>query len=376
MRFHCAALLLGVLPAFAWAQDEKPAPPEFTAGQKARKLYQYYLDAMMPSPDIYGHHLTFRISNDLLTGGDGKTPEFYLMAPLQRDRVRIRYAEGTSIYSALAQYLLENPNVTLDQLSYWPATIHKEFTYDQCPELKTRISAVEQYIRTSLFTSTQSRHSGLLYRVAYAHDDYELTYTVSNEKFRPVADLLEIRDLVMRCARNLPTVEEVKKTEVLESERVQAEYVKNFKGPLIYAAPSIVAKIGEKKFESALGTYCWGIGKDVLCCDAFAWVTSSTPIVVRRGDRISLEIPVRDWLESMEFSITRVTKKNIGKEEAEQQSPEYIFWHVDTHERPMTGKQLDSIVIDKPPGEYILTLHGEWTEYGDAMHGFYLKVVQ
>ena len=372
MRLRCAALLVTPLPVLAWSQDPDPAPSEIMAGEMARKQYRYYLDTMMQSPDFYSYNITFRISNDLWTGGDGQTPEFYLVAPLQNGRVKIRYAEKTSMYSALKQYIFENPGISLERLhKYWPPTIHKRFNYEQCPELKTRILAVEQYIRTSLFAPAQSQNSGLTYVVGYDHSSYDLTYSVSSGKVRPVSDLLEIRDLVMKCARNLPTVEEEDKAAEVERERVQAEYIKNFKGPLIYAAPAIVATIGEKKYESTIGTTCWGIGDERLCCDAFAWVTSRTPIVIRRGDRISFEIPVRDWLESMDYSITRVTKRHIGRE---QECPDCIFWNVNARERPMSEKELESIVINKPSGDYILTLHGEWTEYGDAMHGFYLKV--
>jgi len=377
VNLRCAALIIIILPALATAGDTSPSAPEVAARENARRLYPSYLDVMMPSPEFHGPNITFRIANDIDTGGDGQTPEFYLAAALQHDWVEIRYVEKTSIYSALRKYLLDHPDATVDdQLDYWPATIRKRFTYDNCPELKTRIQAVEQYIRTSLFVNTRSQNTGLLYRVGSAWFDYAVTHTVSSGTYRPVTELLEIRDRVMQCARNLQTVEEADKAAAVEKERAQAEYVKNFKGPLLYTPPAIVAKHGAKTYESALGSYCWGIGSDDLCDDKFALVTPSSPIVVRRGDRIAFEIPVRDWLASMDFAITRVTKNDTSKEEVALQFPELIFWSKEVHVRPMSEAQRNSIVIDKPPGEYILTLQGEWTDYGDVQHGFYLKVIR
>ncbi len=98
MKPFFTVMLLTCLPALAQAQ-ETPRTPEFVAEQKARRLYRYFLDATMPSPSHIAHNLTFRISNDIFSGGDGKAPEFYLMAVLQHDWVEIRYREQASIYS-------------------------------------------------------------------------------------------------------------------------------------------------------------------------------------------------------------------------------------------------------------------------------------
>ncbi len=106
----------------------------------------------------------------------------------------------------------------------------------------------------------------------------------------------------------------------------------------------------------------------------FASVTPREPIVLRHGDVISFEIPARGKLESMDFAITRVTSKDIRKREEDREFTGIVIWEKTLREREMTEAERASIVIDKPPGQYILTMHGEWQDYGDAAHGFYLTV--
>ncbi len=373
MKICLTVLLVTFLPALGAAQ-ETPRTPEFIAERKADRLYGYFLDAMMPNTAFNAHNLTFRIANNLLSGSDGEKPEFYLMTPLHVDWVEIKYREQTSIYTAIYQYFLDNPRVTLDELDYWPALIHKRITYQQCPKLQEPIVAVEQYIRNSLISAAPYEASGMSYLVGYRKDFYDLTFAVDSKDARPVAELLKIRDIALRCARDLPTVEEAELAERLKREQEQAELIRNFKGTIHDSPPPIVLRHGSRAHQSAIGTNCWGIGTDVLCDDVFAIVTPSTPIVVRRGDRLAFEIPERDRLASMSFSITRVTRNDIRKRESDRDFPEIIIWDKEVREREMTAAQLDSILIDKPPGQYILTLFGMWADYGDAVHGFYLKV--
>jgi hypothetical protein len=370
---HAALLLMSCLPVSGQTQEPE-RPPEFVADQKADRLYKYYLDAMMDTPSFYSETVTFRIANNIWEGGDGKTPEFYLMTMLHVDKLEIVYPRQGSIYSSIYQYFLDHPAVSVDELNYWPATIHKRFTFDQCPEIKARILAVEQYIRTSLVTSAPYRFTGLHYRVGYTKAGYELSYEVSSEQARPVPELLEIRDIALRCAQDFPTVEEVKKAEELRRKQEQAEFIKNFEGPLLYSPPPIVLKHGGKSYESAIGASCWGIGSEVLCDDVFASVTPRDPIVVRRGDRVHFEIPEPGRLEEMDFALTRVTDRDVRRREEDKEFTDIIIWEKEIRERPMSEAQRKSITVDKPPGNYILTLHGAWADYGDAAHGFYLKV--
>jgi len=110
--------------------------------------------------------------------------------------------------------------------------------------------------------------------------------------------------------------------------------------------------------------------------DHFGVVTSSTPIVVRRNDTVSFEIPEREHLEVMYFSITRVTDKDIRRHDVDKQFPDIITWTKETHPRKMTKSQRESIVLNQPPGDYILEMWGQWKDFGDASHGFYLRVTQ
>jgi hypothetical protein len=368
------AILLCVWPALTWAEDAERSP-EFVAEQKARRLYRYFLDGIMPSPEFHTPNLTFRISNDIWAGGDGSAPEFYLLAFPDRKLVEIRYPAQGSIYSAAKKYFFDNPAVAIDELEYWPASIHKRIPYEKCPDLGTPVAAVEQYVRTSLAAAAPYRHSGTHYLVGYARDNYELTYQVGHEAAKPVPELLAIRDIALRCARDLPTAEEEERAEQLKREQEQAEFIKNFKGPLVFSAPEIVLKHGSRTYQSVVGTSCWSIGTEGLCDDVFGIVTSREPIVVRRRDRVFFEIPLTDWLESLDFAITRVTSRDIRKKPGDERFTDIYIWEKDVRVRPMNEKQRQSIVIDKPPGDYLLTLYGVWNEYGDAAHGFYLKVI-
>src|SRR5688572_23182340 len=113
---HAALLLMICLPVSGQTQEPE-RPPEFVADQKADRLYKYYLDAMMDTPAFYSETLTFRITNNIWEGGDGKTPEFYLMAMLHVDKLEIVYPRQGSIYSSIYQYFLDNPAVSVDELN-------------------------------------------------------------------------------------------------------------------------------------------------------------------------------------------------------------------------------------------------------------------
>lgn len=367
------AILLCLVPAPSAADPDPDRPPEFVAEQKARRLYRYFLDGMMPSPEFHSPNLTLRISNDIWSGGEGEIPEFYLVAFLHTRSVEIRYPESGSIFSAIRKYFFDNPAVTIDQLAYWPPYVHKRIPYEKCPELEAPIAAVEQYIRTSLVKSAPSRYSRIHYLVGYTRDNIDLTFQVDHEEAKPVPELLAIRDIALRCARDLPTVEEERQAEELKDKQEQEEFLRNFKGPLLYSPPAIVLKHGSSAYPSEVGTSCWSIGKEGLCDDVFGTVTPRQPIVVRRRDRLHFEIPLPDWLESLEFAITRVTSKNLRP--LEEEFADILIWQKEIRSRPMSAKQRESIVIDKPPGEYILTIYGVWREYGDAAHGYYLKVI-
>jgi hypothetical protein len=368
------AILLCVSSALTWAEDAE-RPPEFIAEQKADLLYRYFLDGMMPSPEFHTPNLTFRISNDIWGGSDGTAPEFYMLAFPERKLIEIRYPAQGSIYTAAKKYFLDNPTVTIDQLKYWPDSIRKRIPYEKCPDLATPIAAVEQYVRTSVVASGLDRLSRVHYLVGYARDNFELTYRVMHEEARPVPELLAIRDIALRCARDLPTIEEEERAEELKRKQEQADFIKNFKGPLVFSPPEIVLKHGSHAYQSTVGTSCWSIGKEGLCNDVFGTVTSREPIVVRRRDRIFFEMPLADWLESMEFATTRVTSRDLRKQPGDERFTDIYIWEKEVRTRPMSEKQRQSIVIDKPPGEYLLTINGVWNEYGDAAHAFYLKVI-
>lgn len=374
MKATVVALLLACLPAFGQAADTRT--PEFIADQKADRLYQYFLDGMMPSPAFNPHNLTFRISNDIFSGGQGEEPEFYLMAVLHRDWLEIRYREKESIHRALYRYFLENPDVTIDQLRYWPEFVHKRIEYTVCPQLEEPVNAVEQYIRTALISPAPYRFTGLNYLVGYHVDHHDVTFEVNSPEARPVAELLKIRDMALKCAKDLPTVGEAEKARLLELKRQDEEIRKNFKGVIHDSPPPITLTHGTQKYSSAIGTSCWGIGHDILCDDVFAYVTPAEQVVVRRGDRVQFDIPERDRLEHLEFAITRVTSRDLRQREEDKEFAAIKIWEAKTRDREMTPAQLESLLIDKPPGDYIVTLYGQWADYGDAAHGFYLKVTR
>ncbi|HET7812532.1 MAG TPA: hypothetical protein VFL16_18315 [Steroidobacteraceae bacterium] len=146
--------------------------------------------------------------------------------------------------------------------------------------------------------------------------------------------------------------------------------------PAMADIPTIVMTHGNDRHESTIGTSCWKDPDDAhdMCDDHFGVVTSSTPIAIRRNDTVTFEIPLRDHLEEMLFSITRVTRKDIRQDDVDKEFPQFITWKKETRPRKMTRSQLQSIVINQPPGDYILELYGWWKDYGDASHGFYLRV--
>ena len=70
---HAALLLMSCLP-LSGQTPEPERPPEFVADQKADRLYNYYLDAMMDTPAFYSETLTFRITNDIWGEAAGRRP--------------------------------------------------------------------------------------------------------------------------------------------------------------------------------------------------------------------------------------------------------------------------------------------------------------
>lgn len=377
MKFLYAAALLGLVPAFGPTRDAQ-SPRELEASQLADRLYGFFLDTKMPVDDTFDD-IRFRISNDLWHGNHPKVPEFYLSARIRAQFVKVSFAPTASIYSPLYEHLLAKPRSTSAAFEFSPPLVHKEFTYDQCPGLRPRILAVEEFIRTSLFADrqiTRSKSSGLAYDIAYGVAPFDLKFKTDKADVHPVVDLIEIRDLVLECARKLPTVQEEQEARELASKQAHEEFLRNFKGPLVYSPPAIVARVGGRKYESALGSYCWGLGGEDFCDDKFAVVTPARRIVVHRGDALAFEFPLHDWLESVDFAITPVTAANLSQDEIHRKIRGLRFWSAEPEELPMSPAQRDALVIDQPAGEYLFTLTADWREYGNVCHGFHLEVIE
>ena len=345
--------------------DESWKTPEFIAERKTSLHYKHFIEDFLRTPEFNPHNLAFRIRNNIEQAGKGHNLEFYLMAVLHRDWVEITYPEKKSIHDQLYDYFLQNPDVGFDNFHFQPKVIKKQISYGECPELKNPIYTMENYIKTSLMSKVSHKFSDNTYTLGYTNFDFDIVYESNNIQELPFSDLIKIQKIATKCAKNLPTVEE--KARLQEIERR-----KNYKGKIFDSPPHIALKIGEKSYNSVIGTFCWPIDTHAFCSDSFAHITNKEPISVKRGSTLSFSIPEEQELDYIEYAIARVSPSDLSKEFEEQD--DFLAWNKNLKSIKSSADNLRKITFDKRKGKYIVIIFGQWGLYGDAVHGFYLSI--
>lgn len=360
------ALIWIILPFFAYSESsDNWKTPEYIAKEKTSLMYEYYLQTFMRTPEINPHNLAFRIENNIKQGAKGDNLEFHLMAVLHRDWVNITYPKGKSIYNQMHEYFLRNPTVGFDNFKFQPEFIKKKVSYSECPKLKDPIYKMEQYIKTSLMSDISHEFSDYTYTLGYTNFYFDIQYQNNNNKESPFKELIGIKKIAEKCAQKLPTIEEKIKLEEIERR-------KNYKGKIFDHPPYIILHAEEKDYESTIGTFCWPIDTVEFCSDSFANITNKTPIILKSSDVLSFEIPEEQELDYIEYAIAKVRPSDISKDIENQD--DFYAWDKKLKFTKTSLKNLKSIPLDGKRGEYIIILFGQWRLYGDAVHGFYIKV--
>jgi hypothetical protein len=365
VKVSSLAILVALAQLSLAEPDDNWKTPESVADRKTSMMYEHYLRNFMRAPEINPHNLAFRIRNNIEQAAKGDNLEFHLMAVLHRDWVEITYPEGKSIHDQLFEYFLNNPLVGFDDFDFRPKVIKKEISYDDCPRLKSPIYAMEEYIKSSLMSDVSHEFDDNVYTLGYTNFDFDIVYENNNEKESPFSELIKIKELAIKCAKKLPTIEEKRRLEEVDRR-------KNYKGKIYNYPPSITLKVGEESHESAIGTFCWPIDTIPLCSDSFSHITNKVPIVVKRGSILSFSIPEENELDYIEYSVSKVKSSDLSKEIDDH--VDFLAWDKKLKPIKSSVKDLRSITLDKRRGEYIIVLFGQWGLYGDSLHGFYVKV--